>query len=174
MSVHVMSNFPYITKALVCVALIIITISTFANAQTAEFEIAEAYLAKSNDEGKAGERSTIFSPNDIPIFCVVRMSDVGKQLIKMDLIAVNVSGVKAESKIVSTAYTTAENEDRVNFTGRPHGKWISGKYRADIFVGGVLKTSLDFEIRSSAMPATSNSFVKKPSAKPAPRRTRKN
>lgn len=159
--------------ALLCSALISTGLGQSVDTSN-ELTIAEAYLAKGNDEGKAGDAATVFSPNDIPIFCVVRMSDIGKQLIKMDLIAVNVAGVKPESKVVSAAYTTAENEDRVNFTGRPHGKWINGKYRADIYIGGILKKSLDFEIRSSAMPVTSNSFVKKPAAKPAPRRPRKN
>lgn len=124
--------------------------------------IAEAYLAKSGIDGKAGDAETIFRPNDIPIFCVVRLTNAEPKKVKMELIAVNVAGVKPETSVISTAYTLGENEDRVNFTGKPHGKWVAGKYRADIYVGDKLETSLDFEVRQPvAKPVPVNNFVRK-------------
>ncbi len=108
--------------------------------------VAEAYLAPADKEGKAGAATKDFLTTDIPIFCVVRLSDVRVADIKLNLIAANVAGVKPETRVVSTSYTTGEGEDRVNFTGKPHGSWVPGTYRADIYVGGVLVRSLDFHI----------------------------
>lgn len=125
--------------------------------------VAEAYLAPADKEGKAGQATKDFLTTDVPIFCVVRLSGVRVAEVKLNLVAAKVAGVKPETQVVSTIYTTGEGEDRVNFTGRPFGSWVPGTYRADIFVGGVLVRSLDFNIaKPIGDPATVTEVAKPP------------
>ena len=112
--------------------------------------INEAYLAKDNGSGQAGEPATNFGPNDIPIYCVIQLESAIPTTVKMNLIAENVPGVKPETKVVSTSYTTKDGENRVNFNGRPAGKWVPGRYRAEIYVDGKLAKNLTFEIKAPA------------------------
>ena len=143
-----------------------------AGVGTVDGPIAEAYLARQDADGNAGEPATEFITTDVPIYCVVRLASNEIATVKMNLIAVNVPGVKPETKVVDTVYTTQEGETIVNFTGRPQGKWVAGKYRADIYVGGKLSTSLAFDVKGAAKPAVSNSFApaKPPSQKPSKRK----
>ena len=73
----------------------------------------------------------------------------------MNLVAVAVPGVKAETRVVSTSYATKDNQNRVNFSGRPDKLWIAGKYRADIFIDNTLVKKMDFEIRKPGVPVRS-------------------
>ena len=88
----------------------------------------------------------------------------------MDFVAAKVPGVKPETKVVSTSYTTKENEDRVNFSGRPDGQWVAGKYRVDIFVGEKKVRNIEFEIKPSTAEADKPSTIK-PTRKPSKRST---
>lgn len=115
----------------------------------AENVIAEIFLAKSNSDGRAGEAATEFLVTDIPIFCVVRFTSPGVADVSIDLIAANVPGVERDSKVVSIAYTTKENEDRVNFSGRPQDEWVAGSYRVDVFLGRKVVRRIDFEIKAT-------------------------
>ena len=132
--------------------------------------IAEIYLAKSDAEGKAGAAAEYFLTSDIPIFCVVRLYAPGVATVKMNFIAAKVPGVKPESEVVSASYTTKENENRVNFTGRPQGLWVAGKYRVDVFIGDKKVRNIEFEIKPSSSEAQKPVIVK-PSRKPAKRTT---
>lgn len=100
--------------------------------------IEEIYLAKDDGTGKAGEEAAGFLTTDIPIYCVVILHPAGPVTVRMNLVAVSVSGVKAETRVVSTSYTTKTNQNRVNFSGRPDGAWNAGKYRADIYINNEL------------------------------------
>jgi hypothetical protein len=122
--------------------------------------INEAYLAKDDGSGHAGDPATSFVATDIPIHCVIQLESAIPTTVKMNLIAESVAGVKPETKVVSTSYTTKDGENRVNFNGRPAGKWVPGKYRAEIFVDGKLSKNLTFEIKAEpASAAASRSFV---------------
>jgi hypothetical protein len=121
--------------------------------------IAEIYLAKDDGSGKAGDQATSFITTDIPIYCVVLLDSAQPVKVKMNLVAVAVAGVKAETRVVSTTYTMRENEDRVNFTGRPVGQWVAGRYRVDIFVGDGPAVSSEFAVQKAAQA--------KPGTKPA-------
>ena len=125
--------------------------------------IAEIFLAKADIEGKAGDAAETFLVTDVPIFCVVRLVAPGVVLVKMDLIAVKVPGVDPGEKVVTTSYTTKSNEDRVNFRGRPHGNWVAGTYRAEIFIANKKVRNIEFEIKPSTAEAE----------KPPIKRTRK-
>ena len=112
---------------------------------------------------------TSFRPSDIPIYCVVQLDSAGTVTVRMNLIAESVANVKAESKVVSTSYTTKNGENRVNFTGRPAGTWVPGRYRADIFIDGKLVRNLVFEIKAPVnITAAARSFQPRRSNKPLP------
>jgi hypothetical protein len=94
----------------------------------------------------------------------------------MELVAENVPGVRRDTRVVSTSYTTKNGQNRVSFNGRPAGKWVPGKYRADIFVDGKLATNLTFEIRSQDGPtAAARTFAptSQKSKKPIAAKSRK-
>jgi hypothetical protein len=125
--------------------------------------IAELFLAKDDGTGKAGDQATSFVTTDVPIYCVVQLDSSMPVTVKMNLVAVAVPGVKAETKVVSASYTTKDNQDRVNFTGRPAGQWVAGLYRVDVFVGNLPAVSREFAVQKSTQA--------KPSPKPASRRS---
>ena len=116
----------------------------------------EVYLAKDDGTGKAGEEATSFVTTDVPIYCVVLLDSADQTTVKMNLVAVAVPGVRPETRVVSTSYTTRDNQDRVNFTGRPVGQWVAGRYRVDIFVGTAAAVSREFAVQKAvqAKPAT--------------------
>jgi hypothetical protein len=85
--------------------------------------------------------------------------------VKMNLVAVNVPGVKAETRVVSTSYTTSDGQDRVNFTGKPQKLWVAGEYRADVFIDGKPAGKVDFIITKSG---AETAKPVKPRPKPSP------
>ncbi len=122
--------------------------------------VEEVYLAKDDGEGHAGEQVTEFSTTDIPIYCVVLLETNGKAVVKMNFVAVKVAGVRPETKVVTASYTTKHGQNRVNFTGRPEGKWVPGKYRVDLFVDGKMAKNVEFEIKGSGAGADVRSAAK--------------
>ena len=116
----------------------------------AKVGIADIYLAKDDGTGKAGEQATSFVTTDVPIYCVVQLDSPLPVTVRMNLVAVAVPGVKADTRVVSTTYTTRDNEDRVNFSGRPSGQWVAGRYRVDIFVGDSPVVSREFAVQKAA------------------------
>ena len=130
---------------------------------TTSVGIADLYLAKDDGTGKAGDQATSFVTTDVPIYCVVQLDSGAPVTVKMNLVAVSVPGVKAETKVVSASYTTRDNQDRVNFTGRPVGQWVAGLYRVDVFVGDLPVVSREFAVQKSTQA--------KPVSKPANRRS---
>lgn len=111
--------------------------------------VEDVYLAKDNGAGRAGDQATEFNTTDIPIYCVVLLDTGVKTVVKMNFVAVVVSGVKAETKVVTATYTTKESENRVNFSGRPEGKWTPGKYRVDLYLDGKQVKQVEFEIKGA-------------------------
>src|SRR5215207_7835294 len=125
---------------LICILTVLLVLCFGALAQepddpTTVTGLAELYLAKDDGTGKAGDPATLFVTTDVPIHCVVQLDSALPVTVKMNLVAVAVPGVKAETRVVSTTYTTKDNQNRVNFMGRPAGQWVAGRYRVDIFVG---------------------------------------
>lgn len=118
--------------------------------------VEDVYLARDDGEGKAGEVTAVFSPTDIPIHCIVVLTKSDPAAVRMNFVAVKVNGVKPDSRVVSTSFATRQGQDRVFFTGKPHGRWTAGSYRIDVFVNDKLEKSLDFEIKGGTLPAGSN------------------
>ncbi len=109
-------------------------------------KIVELYLAKDDGKGAEGERSEHFELADIPIYCIVKLNAPGGTSVKMILLAATVPGVKAGSKIVTTAYTLKDREDQVTFYGQPSDKWLPGKYKVELYLDNKLERSVDFNI----------------------------
>src|SRR5215203_6404012 len=151
--------------ALVLAAILVSCVTSFAQevATTPRAGLVEIYLAKDDGTGKAGEEATSFVTTDVPIYCVVQLDSAVPTTVKMNLVAVAVPGVRAETKVVSTTYTTKDNQDRVNFTGRPAGQWVAGRYRVDVFVGGAAVVSREFAVQKAEQA--------KPLNKPTPPKT---
>lgn len=143
--------------------------------------VEEIYLAKDNGEGKAGDVSESFLTTDIPIYCVVQLNSTKPATVKMNLVAVSVQGVKAESKVITVNYKTNGKQSRVSFTGKPDVVWTAGSYRIDIFIDDKLAVGKTFEIKKSPSEIQQNSTQVKsfvpPKSKPKPKivkPTRKN
>ena len=124
--------------------------------------VEDVYLARDDGEGKAGEVTSVFTPNDIPIHCIVVLAKPDPAAVRMNFVAVKVNGVKPDSRVVSASFATQQGQDRVFFTGKPHGKWTAGSYRIDVFVNDKLEKSLDFEVKGGVLPAASNFAPSKP------------
>lgn len=115
-----------------------------------EVTVEEILLARDDGNGKAGEEAETFGTKDIPIHCLVQLNSTKSVTVKMNLVAVKVAGVKAETKVVTVSYKTNGNQNRVKFSGKPDGLWTAGMYRIDIFIDGKASGSKDFEIQKSA------------------------
>ena len=141
--------------------------------QTRAVGIAEIYLAKDNGEGKAGDAAEFFLTTDIPIYCVVQLDSLKPATVRMNLVAVSVKGVKAESRVFTVTYKTNGKQNVVNFTGKPADVWTVGSYRIDIFIDDKLAVGKSFEIKKSPSEiqkttAQVESFVP-PKPKPKPK-----
>ena len=108
--------------------------------------VGDAYLAKDDGTGRPGRPVAEFSTTDIPIHCVFEFEPNGRSLVKMVFVAVDVVGVRPQTRVVTSTYQTTETQNRVNFTGRPEGRWTPGKYRVDLFVDNKLVTDIEFRI----------------------------
>ncbi len=111
--------------------------------------VEEVYLAKDNGEGAAGDAAEYFLTTDIPIYCVVQLDSMKPATVRMNLVAVSVQGVKAESRVFSVTYKTDGKQNIVNFTGKPAGAWTAGNYRIDIFIDDKLAIGKSFEIKKT-------------------------
>lgn len=140
-----------VVVALALAILLVCPVSAQTDTKAAQHLIDDVYLAKDDGTGQAGEVVTEFVTTDVPIFCVVLLETADRVTVKMNFVAVNVAGVKADTKVVSSSFTTNEGQNRVNFTGRPYDKWTPGKYRVDIFLDGKIARNVEFDIKKAAL-----------------------
>jgi len=149
--------------------LFVCTGAIFAQQPEANFavNIEKMYLAKDDGTGKAGDASTNFFPADIPIYCVVQLDSSVPVTVKMNLVAEKVPGVKADTKVVSVSYTTKDGQNRVNFSGKPSGKWVVGTYRVDIFLDNKFAKNLSFEIKTPIKNAESATLIQPTPSRPS-------
>lgn len=135
-------------------------------------------IMRDDGDGNADEETAVFDQKDVPIHCRIFLDSFIPATVKMNLIATDVKGLKADSKIITVSYKTNGEQNIVNFKGAPDNIWLAGKYRIDIFVNEKLSGNKEFEIQSNktpSTPATQTNFVTpKPKPKAVPRRTHKN
>lgn len=154
-----------VVKALFLIIILLVSChAVFAQAEqpATTHGIEEVYLAKDDGNGKAGEQVTEFRTTDIPIYCVVLLESDAKTVVRMNFVAVNVAGVKPETKVVTASYTTKNGKNRVNFTGQPDGKWTPGKYRVDLFLDGKKAGNIEFMIKNSNAETSAIKFFQPP------------
>lgn len=108
--------------------------------------VEEIFLAKGDGKGNEGDVAESFTPNDVPIYCIVQLDSLKSATVKMNLVAVKVGGVKPETRVISVSYKTNGEQSRVSFKGAPQGKWVAGNYRFDIFIDGKAAGNKSFEI----------------------------
>ena len=163
-----------VTRYLTLVAVLLLP-TVFASAQTdpvvtakAPVSVEEIFLAKDDGKGEAGEAVTSFQTTDARIYCIVQLSSSSAATVRMNFVAVSVPGVKPDTRVVSTVYTTKDGEDRVNFFGKPKTTWVAGKYRVEIFVDGKVVKELPFDITGPTKAVPVSSFVE-PALKPTPK-----
>src|ERR1700742_4217485 len=113
---HFRSGGRPLKKALLIFFVCICSIGAFGQTKT-DVGVDDIYLAKDDGKGQAGEAATTFRTTDIPIYCIVQLDSTAPATVKMNLVAESVAGVKADTKVVSTSYTTKDGENRVNFNG---------------------------------------------------------
>jgi hypothetical protein len=169
-SIFSLSGDPMMKTFFSLLALLFLFGVSYSQALPAPQNIEEAYLARDTGDGKAGEQVTEFATTDVPIYCVILLETPVTTVVKMNFVAVAVTGVKPDTKVVSATYTTKEGQNQVNFTGRPDSTWTPGRYRVDLFLNGKMVRNLEFSIKSSAS-GLSGSASFQP-AKPAPRKPR--
>lgn len=133
-------------------------------------------LMRDDGGGNADQETAVFGQTDVPIHCQINLDSFIPATVKMNLVATDVKGLKAESKIITVSYKTNGEQNIVNFKGSPDDIWIAGKYRIDVFVNEKLAGNKEFEIQKSETPQVQKtSFVApKPKPKNAPRKPRKN
>jgi hypothetical protein len=156
--------------------LIMMAAGAYSQAVQPTASVEELYLAKDDGNGLAGEQVTEFTTTDVPIFCVVLLDTFEKTTVKMNFVAVNVAGVKADTKVVTASYTTQAGQNRVNFTGRPEGRWTPGKYRVDIILDGKVARNVEFDIKGSGGTGTNTAskFFQPPKTPPKPKPAKRN
>ncbi len=118
----------------------------------------EIFLAKDDGTGHVGEPATSFQTTDSRIYCIVQLPSSTPATVKMHFVAVSVPGVKPDTRVVTTSYTTKDGEDTVNFHGKPKTSWIAGKYRVEIFVDGKVVKDVSFDI-TGPRSFTGSSFI---------------
>jgi hypothetical protein len=166
-SFHGVSFLQVVVKILFLIALSAVAVMAQPPEPAEHRVFDEVYLAKDDGSGNPGDAATEFAPADIPIHCVVVLSNSSPVTVRMDLIAANVPGVKAESKIISTSYKTRDLQDRVLFNGKPYKLWVPGAYRADIYIDGNLVGKFPFRIRgATAIPKPAVNYQPKQPVKP--------
>lgn len=148
--------------------------SAVSMAQAETSLVTEIYVAKDDGQGIAGPAVDSFSVTDLPIHCVVVLKSNAAVTVKMNFIAVDVKGVKPETRVITVNFKTDGAQNQVYFTGKPKtGNWVAGNYRVDIFVDDKLAGSKAFPITGPAIvPAAQTNFVA-PKPKPRPKRVRK-
>lgn len=133
-------------------------------------------LMRDDGNGNADQETTVFGQSDVPIHCQIFLDSFVPATVKMNLVATDVKGLKAESKIITVSYKTNGKQNIVNFKGSPDDIWLAGKYRIDVFIDNKLAGNKEFEIeKTTPTQAVQTNFVQpKPKPKPLPRKPRKN
>jgi hypothetical protein len=73
-----------------------------------------------------------------------------------------VTGIKPETRVVTTSYKTNGKQNRVNFSGSPEDFWTAGDYRIDIFIDGKIGGSKSFEIKKTPAKIEAKNFNQQP------------
>jgi hypothetical protein len=129
------------------------------SAETITVNVENIALMRDDSEGNPGVETEVFKTTDFPIHCQITLDSVKSSAVKMNLVAVMVAGLKAETKIMTVGYKTNGEQNIVNFRASPNKIWLAGKYRVDIFVDNKLAGKKEFEIEKSTLPTGQTNFT---------------
>lgn len=162
---------------IVLAVLLCIFFGVNAFAQTkepSEISIEQISLWRVGNDGKASEEVEVFLTTDKPLLFRIQLNSLKSATVKMVLVAVNVAGLKPETKSVTISYTTNGNQNIVNFRAMPESLWLAGKYRADVFINNKLAGNKEFQIEKLPL-EIQKKIMPKTNVKPkTARRTKKN
>ena len=126
-------------------------------------------LLRDDGAGRAGEETENFSTSDKTLHFRIELGSRKSAVIKMILVAADVAGLKPETKSVTVNYKTSGKQNIVNFTAAPEDAWLSGKYRADIYIDGKPANKREFEIRKPPPKIAAENQTAPPTASPKPK-----
>ncbi len=116
------------------------------NENNPEIGVEELSMARDDGNGKAGEITDKFSPQDVPLYCIIRLTSDKSATIKMNIVAVKADGYKPGTNVITVSYRTKENQNRVIFNAAPEKNWAAGDYRVDVSINGKIAGSLNFAV----------------------------
>ncbi len=134
-------------------------------AQTEKVGIEAISLWRIGADGTTNEETENFLTNDKPLLFSVKLDSLKPATVKLLLVAVNVQGIKPETKSVAISFTTNGKQNIVNFRANPEGVWLAGKYRADIYINNKLAANKEFMIEKVSQ-QTEKEIVPKTNSKP--------
>jgi len=146
-------------------------------AQTEEKEdaaIENISLWRVGENGKASEETEGFLTTDKPLLFRIQLSSTKPATVKMVLVAVNVPGLKPETKSVTISFTTNGKQNIVNFRATPDELWTAGKYRADIFINNKPAGNKEFMIEKTPQQVDKEAIPKTVTKPKSVKRIRKN
>jgi hypothetical protein len=116
-----------------------------AASQAPPIHILTAFMAK-DDNGKAGEVTTAYSPGDRRFHCVINLSN-GKDETKVKFVwkKVDVEGSR-DVEIYSTDYITKPHENRVQAHLDPPRNWPAGRYKVEVYIKGVREKTIGYTV----------------------------
>jgi len=139
------------------------------SAETITVNVENITLMRDDGKGNPDVETEVFKTTDFPIHCQITLDSVKSSTIKMNLVAITVAELKAETKIMTVSYKTNGEQNIVNFRASPNKIWLAGKYRVDILVDDKLAGKKEFKIEKSSLSAGQINFTpskSKPKTKP--------
>ena len=107
--------------------------------------VSDLYMAK-DDNGKAGDKVTSFSPSDHRIYAVAKLNDSSSGTkVKFVWYAVDAGGSKNE-KIQEINYETKILENQVSGHLELPKEWPTGKYKVEAYVNGNLEKTVEYTV----------------------------
>lgn len=143
-------------------------------AQTENVGIEQISLWRVGADNNPSEETEGFLTSDKPLLFRVQLNSKTPVTVKMLLVAVNVQGIKPETKSVTISFTTNGKQNIVNFRASPEDNWLAGKYRADIYINNKLVANKEFMIEKSPQQIEKETLPKKTTKPKSVKRTRKN
>lgn len=121
---------------------------TESETKTKKTKVADIALFKDDGKGAAGDETYVFSTTDKPLHCQILLDAQQAAFVKMEMVAVEVKGMKSGAKTVTVSYKTAPDENAVNFRFSPKTIWAAGKYKIVVSIDGIFSAEKEIEITS--------------------------
>lgn len=117
--------------------------------ETGPVAVEEITLAKDDGAGKPGSVVDEFLTTDKPIHCRVQLKGYAPTMVKMQMTAAGVQGLKPGTKVANVSYKTNGKQNIVNFHVSPATAWLAGKYDIQILLDNKPDGTKEFEIKEA-------------------------